>query len=91
MLGVLRMLATAEMVMKHIVSQVMVLADGIALAFADDAAALTAASVLAIGPSVLDAPSPAGAGDIHPIPLAGRVPSGLTAPPERGRKSVTIW
>jgi hypothetical protein len=51
MLGVLRMLATAETVMKHIVSQVIVLADGMALAFADGAAGFAAASVLAIGPS----------------------------------------
>jgi hypothetical protein len=50
MLGVLRMLATAETVMKHMVSQVMVLADGIALAFAGGAAGFTAASVLAMAP-----------------------------------------
>jgi hypothetical protein len=62
MLGVLRMLATAETVMKHIVSQVIVLADGIALAFAGGAAGFAAASVLAIGPLLFDpsrrAPAP---------------------------------
>ena len=59
MLGVLRMLATAETVMKHIVSQVMVLADGMALAFAGGAAGVAAASVLAMAPPLSDPCRPA--------------------------------
>ena len=62
MLGVLRMLATAETVMKHIVSQVMVLADGMALAFAGGATAFAVASVLAMAPPFVAHPSPARAG-----------------------------
>jgi hypothetical protein len=78
MLGVLRILATAETVMKHIVSQVIVLADGIALAFAGDAAGFTAASVLAIGPLRFSTPLAGGRRRApNPIPLVLRVPSGL--------------
>ncbi len=64
MLGVLRMLATAETVMKHIVSQVMVLADGMALAFAGVATAFAVASVLAMAPPFVVHPSPAPAGTL---------------------------
>jgi len=74
------MLATAETVMKHIVSHVMVLADGIALAFAGGATAFAVASVLAIGPSVRPMPLPACAGphilfrsqDAFPFACGGR-------------------
>ena len=62
MLGVLRMLATAETVMKHIVSQVIVLADGTALAFAGDAAGLHRRFGTGHRPLRSLCPSPAGAG-----------------------------
>ena len=94
MLGVLRMLATAETVMKHIVSQVMVLADGIALAFAGGATGLRRRLGTGHGP-LRCFTLPAAAGLPLPIPLAARVP--LRSPirasgsPENCHRAVTAY
>jgi hypothetical protein len=77
------MLATAETVMKHIVSQVMFLTDGTAFAFAGAATAFAAAPVLAMGPSVRRAPLAGERRRTAPrIPLSGRDPSAPAREPQ---------